>query len=127
MGVLNEIRRSQNKVGLPAMGKANLLVVPINFKNDVDYQKLNRNVDITISDKDIININDAFFGKDRDYPSIKEYYSSSSFGKLELDGVVSPVVTLPKEYTDYLTKSYLTTPKQVISEIVEYVYDYLFH
>lgn len=126
MGILNEIRRSQNKVGLPSMGKANLLVVPINFKNDVDYQKMNRNVDITISDKDITNINDVFFGKDRDYPSIKEYYSSSSFGKLELDGVVSPVVTLPKEYTDYLTKSYLTTPKQVISEIVEYVYDYLF-
>ena len=124
--VLNSIRRSQNKMGLPTKGEANLLVVPINFEGDIGYQLINKNVDITFSTNDLKDIKNVFFGNENDYPSVKTFYEASSFNNLKLDGVVTPIVTLPKEYTSYLTKAHVSSASLSISEIIEYVYDYLF-
>lgn len=128
--ILNEIRRSQNKIGLPSMGDANLLVVPINFSGDDQVQELNPNLDLVFTDDDVNALNDLYFAKSAPFgapASVREYYTKSSYGKLNLNGVVSPVVTLPKTFTDYLFQSAVSTSfKDVYLEIVEYIYNYLF-
>lgn len=115
---LNEIRRSQNRVGLPASGKANILVVPITFAND--YNQL------LFTENDLSSINNLYFNDDNAYPSVSKYYEQSSFGKLKLSGVVSPVVSLPLSYTDYLLKAYYQSKDEAYNSVIEYVYNYLF-
>ena len=102
---INELRRSQNNIGLPTKGDANILVVPIDFLGDFANQ-IFTNVDVTYTDKDLSNIEKTYFAdiSNNIFPSVKSFYKASSFNKLNLNGVVSPVVTLPKEYKDYLSK-----------------------
>lgn len=126
---LNEIRKSQNRTGLPAQGEANLLVVPINFKDDdIIQNQVGNEIDITISEEDREALKELYFGttKEGSYPSVQEFYKTSSFNKLNLSGVVSPLVTLPETYRNYLVKTAMTSKKDVYNEIVTYVYDYLF-
>lgn len=124
---LNKMRRSQNKVGLPSKGEANILVVPICFKDDVQYQNTYGNsIDMTITDDDISAIKDMYFGEDNDYPSVCEYYKDSSFDKLKLSGVVSPLITLPDTYYNYLLMASNSSLTDAYNEIVSYVYNYLF-
>ena len=128
-GTLNELRRSQNKVGLPSGGDANILVVPINFKDDVEIQEaIGYENDITFTDDDIKGIEETYFNEKNSfgYPSVSSFYKTSSFGKLNLSGVVSPVVTLPDTYTSYLMKSGTSTLLDAYNLIIDYVYNYLF-
>ena len=127
-GLVNEIKRTQNKVGLPSQGHGNLLVVPVTFLGDKELEQ-QTGVDLTFNDFDLEQLNNVYFKttkKANEYPSVKMFYEQSSFGKLKLDGVVSPVVELPKEYTDYLMKAYTSSIESAHLEIIDYVYNYLF-
>lgn len=127
--VLNEIRRSQNKVGLPSKGEANILVVPINFKDDDLVQKeIGESVDITFDNNDLLKLEELYFNKKNSfgYPSVSSYYKTSSFDNLSLSGVVSPVVTLPDSYLSYVMKSSVSTKQEAMNDIIDYVYNYLF-
>lgn len=127
--VINEMRRTQNKVGLPSQGEANVLVVPINFANDDQFQtELGSTIDITFTDDDLKHLNDVYFNQKSTYgyPSVSEYYKKSSFNKLNLSGVVSPVVTLPHEYFVYVAQSQEYSKQTAYNNIIEYVYNYLF-
>ena len=127
-GLVNEIKRTQNKVGLPSQGQGNLLVVPVTFLGDKELEQ-QTGVDLTFNDFDLEQLNNVYFKttkKANEYPSVKMFYEQSSFGKLKLDGVVSPVVELPKEYTDYLMKAYTSSIESAHLEIIDYVYNYLF-
>lgn len=115
---LNEIRRSQNRVGLPSSGQANILVVPITFADD--YTQL------LFTEDDLTSIEKLYFNENNTYPSVSKYYEESSFGKLKLSGVVSPVVSLPLSYTDYILKAYYQSKDEAYNSIIEYVYNYLF-
>ena len=126
--IINELRRSQNNIGLPTKGDANILVVPIDFLGDFANQ-IFTNVDVTYTDKDLSNIEKTYFAdiSNNIFPSVKSFYKASSFNKLNLNGVVSPVVTLPKEYKDYLSKAHAVSINEAVNEIISYVYDYLFN
>lgn len=129
LSVLNKMRFSQKRNGIPSKGKANILVVPITFKDD-DLIASQTSLDLTFSDSDIAKIENLYFADNADVietmPSVKSYYEISSYGKLSLDGVVSPVVSYPTSYYDTLLKVLNSGVEQVRSEIVEYVYNYLF-
>ena len=70
---------------LPSTGKQKVLVIPVYFK---DYTPMACMSDPLVA---IENINKAFFGESEDtgWESIKSYYYKSSYGKLELDGLVT--------------------------------------
>lgn len=126
---LNEIKRTQDKVGLPSQGEANILVVPVNFKNDDELQKeYGEDIDITFSEEDLKEINDMYFNTKNTYayPSVCNFYKQSSFNKLNLSGVVSPVVTLPNTYIEYIETIYAHSYEDVYKSIIDYVYNYLF-
>ena len=119
---LGKMRRSQGREGLPQKGEGNLLVVPVEFADD-----LSNSIAIDESVRD--SLNSAFFGEetsDKSLPSVKKYYQQSSYGTLSLDGVVAPTVTLSKEISDYLVTALAQGTNVVISEIIDEVYDALF-
>lgn len=121
--LLHQMRRTQDQVGLPSQGKANLLVVPLQFTSD----DLISAVDVIISDEERMALKDLYFSDQlKEYPSVRSYYATSSFGKFDLSGVVSPVVTLPDAYVNYLLKMSISSKEKVVNEILEYVYQYLF-
>ena len=79
--------------GCPTMGTVNVLVIPIQFS------------DITAASKgySIDKIEKAFNGKagDTDYASVSEYYSKSSYGKLNLQFTVYNSWFQPKNGSTY--------------------------
>lgn len=90
----------------PSIGKPKLIVVPVAFSN------CNFTSAITGVSEDEANtkareiIDTAFFGADgsTEWESLKSYYYKSSYGKLDIQGEVSPVYTYPKT-TDEFEKS----------------------
>jgi hypothetical protein len=47
--ILNKMRRSQNRAGLPSKGQSNVLVVPIAFKGDAEIQASLSSFDINFT------------------------------------------------------------------------------
>lgn len=127
---LNKMRKTQNRLGISSLGDINLLVVPINFKNDINlenkYSKLGH--DIYINYEDLNNIQEMYFGEttSSSYYSVKDYYKQSSYNKCNIDGVVSEVITLPETFDTYLRKVENVGLNEVFNEIVNYVYTYIF-
>lgn len=126
---LNKMRISQNNFGLPSKGNPNILVVPLTFKNDVVVEKAT-GLDLTFDDKDISDINQLFFGEDKAnlHSSVKSYYMKSSYGQLNIDGVVTPKLTYTEEFLDLVENvTYGTkTIEGVKEDILNFVYDKLF-
>ena len=115
------MRLSQDKFGLPQKGKANILVVPVTFLEDSNDEKFTSN--------QLTNLQSAYFDSevsDNSYPSVKAYYADISNGELDIDGVVSPSITLPDNAISYLERAYLEGETKIKTEILEYIYDYLF-
>lgn len=118
---LGKMRLSQDKFGLPQKGKANILVVPVTFLEDSNDEKFTSN--------QLTNLKSAYFDSevsDNSYPSVKAYYADISNGELDIDGVVSPSITLPDNAISYLERAYLEGETKIKTEILEYIYDYLF-
>ena len=126
---LNEIRRSQDAIGLPSLGKANILVVPITFKGDKSISN-QIGYDLSFSSSELESMNTLYFGTNslNEYPTVKDYYYTSSYGKLSLSGVISPVVEYPEEFFDIVSRIAAgnVTYSEVHHQIMEYVYNYLF-
>lgn len=77
------IKESDDSIGLPSEGNINVLVVPVQFK---EYKKY--------TNEQLQNINKAFNGtvEDTGWQSVKTYYQTSSFGKLNMTfDIVDPV------------------------------------
>lgn len=77
------IKESDDSIGLPCEGNINVLVVPVQFK---EYKKY--------TNEQLQNINKAFNGtvEDTGWQSVKTYYQTSSFGKLNMTfDIVDPV------------------------------------
>ena len=127
---LNKMRRTQQKSGLPSLGNANMLVVPLTFAGDKDIEKSIPGLDLSFSKNDIVAIEDSFFYNDEstvDYmPSVSSYYWISSNNKLTLEGVVSPVVEYNLDFISVLERTSNTSKASVYSEIIDYIYNYLF-
>ena len=127
---LNKMRRTQQKSGIPSLGEANMLVVPLTFVGDKEIEKTVPGLDLTFSKNDIVSIEDAFFYNDEstvDYmPSVSNYYWISSNNKLTLEGVVTPVVEYELDFISVLERTTNTSKAQVYSEIIDFIYNYLF-
>ena len=127
---LNKMRRTQQKSGIPSLGEANMLVVPLTFVGDKEIEKTVPGLDLTFSKNDIVSIEDAFFYNDEstvDYmPSVSNYYWISSNNKLTLEGVVTPVIEYELDFISVLERTTNTSKSQVYSEIIDFIYNYLF-
>jgi len=122
---INKLRKSQGNQALPSKGEANILVVPICFSGDIT------STTYAYSTSDLKQLETSYFALDllnsEDAPSVREYYAISSNNELNLTGVVTPVVTLPESYVNYLYSAiYSTSYAQAKYDIMSYVYDYLF-
>jgi len=116
---LGVMRQTQGRKGLSQVGKENILVVPVQFKGDASSG-------YPLSTSDITMIEDIYFGSDDNCISVKDFYSQSSYGKLSISGQVSPKITYTKSMTDLVLEYQTKGIKQVINNIVDYVYDSLF-
>ncbi len=67
---------------MPSTGTTKLLVIPVYFNGLLDPKP---------SDDDIANIESAFFGakEETGWESLKSYYKTSSYGNLDIEGVVT--------------------------------------
>ena len=73
--------------GMPATGDVKILVIPIQFEN------------VKFGDDALVKsvLNEAFFGESEDTPweSLHSYYKKSSYGKLNIGGIVVDPMTYP--------------------------------
>jgi M6 family metalloprotease-like protein len=85
---------------MPHVGTTNLLVVPINF---VDYN-CGAADQCEVREKQIY---DAFFGEPEDvgYESVQSYYLKSSYGRLNLSGVVTPTFEVGQTAANWARES----------------------
>lgn len=83
---------SQGGNAFPSQGNPNLLVVPVSFKGGSGF-----------SNNDLENIQQTFFGVDNrsGWESVASYYRKSSYGKLDMGGMLSDVVYLNKTTRAY--------------------------
>ena len=130
LSALNKMRLSQNRLGLSSLGQSNILVVPVEFKGDKELRELYKKsgYDIHFDTFDVNDLNKAYFGtaKENDFPSVKDYYLESSYGKCQLNGVTTEVITLPESFITYLLKASNIGIIEVYNEIVDYIYTYIF-
>lgn len=116
---IGEMRKSQGNNTLVSTGTANLLVVPVVF-SDGYY---------SYTDAKLNALQNAYFDAEATsttLPSVANYYAQSSYGRYNLSGVVAPTVKLDMTYYDGLQDAIIQGINYVISEILDYVYNYLF-
>lgn len=91
---------------LPSTGDQKVLVIPVYFK---DYTPSSC---IDDPSKALENINKAFFGKSEEtgWESISSYYYKSSYGKLNLSGMVTSWCPLNKTLEEVVTLSSYNDP-----------------
>lgn len=100
---------------MPSTGKSHMLVVPVLF-SDTEMEDTGK-----AGMKE--EIRKAFFGEaaETGWQSVKSYYYTSSYGKLDIQGTVSDPVKLPKTFSTYSVMKNLP-----ISTIAATIYKQLF-
>lgn len=122
---LSDMRRTQGKASLPSKGEANMLVVPIVFKGDKEIEAEDEVFnDLSFDEQDIKDINDTYFKKDASSlnPSVSSFYKTSSYDKLNIDGVVAPVIEIDFTF-DYVIQEMMNGV--TVYEIVEYITNFV--
>lgn len=84
--------KTQGGTTLPSKGNPNILVVPVQFKGETEF-----------SNNNLYNIKETFFGSSDDlvWESVSSFYEKSSYGKLNIGGMVTDVVTTQYSYSYY--------------------------
>lgn len=84
--------KTQGGTTLPSKGNPNILVVPVQFKGETEF-----------SNNNLYNIKETFFGSSDDlvWESVSSFYEKSSYGKLNIGGMVTDVVTTQYSYNYY--------------------------
>lgn len=134
-GIKNDfgkMRRNEGKSGLPQQGQANVLVVPVQFKDADSSHSQTKDSLFTHSDSFdddmLVNIQDSFFGEDgfNDMNSVQEFYKKSSYEKLDINGVVAPIYEIQSTYYDFAQKAATVGAEKVITDVMEDVYKLYF-
>lgn len=134
-GIKNDfgkMRRNEGKSGLPQQGQANVLVVPVQFKDADSSHSQTKDSLVTHSDSfdddKLVNIKDSFFGEDgfNDMNSVQEFYKKSSYEKLDINGVVAPIYEIQSTYYDFAQKAATIGAEKVITDVMEDVYKLYF-
>lgn len=129
VGITNELydlRKSQDRQALPSQGEANILVVPVTFKNDAQFGNA---VDLVFNSSDLKQIDKIYNDGSRlYYPSVNSFYKESSFNKLSLNGVVAPVVEFNEAFIDFIARASYGSASlaSLHAEVLDYVINYLF-
>ena len=79
---------------LPSLGNPNILVIPVDFS---DYTFVEAGAKSNEAARE--RIEDAYFGERNDdelHESLRSYYKKSSYGQLDITGVVTPVIRAPR-------------------------------
>ena len=113
-----------NGGGMPSTGEVNILVIPVQFKNE--KARFTSNKDLT-EEKVHDVLEEAFFaenenGEDTPWESLHSYYKKASFGALNIKGKVTSIVTYDADDTtlDSTNSSIAqTVTKNAISQLVE--------
>lgn len=79
---LQDVNKSSDMHNLKSVGDSKLLIVPVQIKGEREW-----------TSSMLSNLNKAFFGKAEEtgWQSVSSFYKSSSYGKLNISGEVSPV------------------------------------
>lgn len=134
-GIKNDfgkMRRNEGKSGLSQQGQANVLVVPVQFKDADSSHSQTKDSLFTHSDSFdddmLVNIEDSFFGEDgfNDMNSVQEFYKKSSYEKLDINGVVAPIYEIQSTYYDFAQKAATIGAEKVITDVMEDVYKLYF-
>lgn len=111
------MRRSFYYKDIPSIGDANILVVPVKFK-DSNYTETKYTTYSNMRE----NIEKAFFGESQDtgWESISSYYKKSSYGKLNIKGEVTDWFTTDKtfeEITKFTLKDYTDPTIYILRQV----------
>ena len=100
---------------LPSIGEPKVLVIPVWFTDSSDY----------ISNKDNVleDIKTAYFGSSEEtgWESVSSYYEKESFGRLKMDGVVSPWYECGKHSTEFYSNGSATNT--LVSDATNYYFN----
>ena len=100
---------------MPSIGNPHILVIPVDF-SDYTFQRYG-----VTNEQAKERINDAFFGERNDgdlVDSLRSYYQKSSYGKLNISGVVTDVVRAPKSTREYSLLSSSSARIEAIDKII---------
>lgn len=121
LSVLGQMRKKQDRLGLPQKGQANLLVVPVSFST-IDGKTANTHA---FEDSDLDFLQNAYFASN-DLYSVRSYYAASSYNKLELSGVIAPTFDTKLSIADFYKKANSEGAQKAQEEILKQVYDLYF-
>lgn len=95
----HDLNKANGMPNLPSLGTVNMLVVPVAFQGDTTCTASGESDCATVK----TNLETMFFGSgdNAGHESVKSFYSKSSYGKLQFEGEVTPVQTLPKTLKAY--------------------------
>lgn len=102
---------------LPSIGNPNILVVPVQFKGSTSF-----------TSSDLSNIYQTFFGDSSDlvWESVSSFYKKSSYGKLNIGGMVANTVTTTNSLKYYESMASSNSGLSgVMTEIIKTVYSSL--
>ncbi len=102
---LNTVLSSYSKVPMPSTGNSKILVIPVEYSDyqfDNGYETMLQN---------------AFFGKaeNTDWQSVSSYYYESSNGLLNIEGAVSPKVSIDMTLAEAKSGTATTVSNSVLS------------
>ena len=108
-------KKKDGQAMMPTRGKSKMLVVPVLYKGSTKtaaHMEQNRET-----------CRRAFFGKPEEtyWHSVNSYFKQVSYGLLDIQGEVSPAVTLPQDHGYYASKGSSST-----NSILESAYNALF-
>ena len=101
---------------LPSLGNPNILVIPVDFS---DYTFVEAGAKSNEAARE--RIEDAYFGERNDdelHESLRSYYKKSSYGQLDITGVVTPVIRAPRTYAYYKSITNSSTQTDLIDGII---------
>lgn len=106
------LRQSQGSGAMESEGDQKVLVIPLNFSDDV----------FKITASDILALDSGFESSPVGYTALS-YYQQSSGGKLSLSGSVEAPVTLSTSFEDFLNNLYSAGSSPVIASTLDEAID----
>jgi M6 family metalloprotease-like protein len=113
---LNQLNKSSSIATVPSVGNSKLLVVPVYFS---DYTPEKLGLDET---EVIDNLNKGFFGESNvtGWESVSSFYKKSSYGKLNLTGMVTDLFNVGETLKYVMNKA---TNEEETSNVTYYILD----
>ena len=102
----------------PNMGEAHLLVIPVWFNDSSNYISPSKKENVRM------DIATAYFGTEEEtgWHSVKTYYEKESYGRLEIDGAVSPWYSVNNNSSYYKSDSDMSRITGLVNSAVDWYF-----